>query len=125
MIEIIKTENEDAVRGFCECSNLLYADDFEAYTALDRNEMIGYCIFQLRDLLTVVDARAKEEYGAELCDGLVRAVLNHAYNNGVNTAVFSNRFNIETWKKLQAFGHNVKTVKDIDNFLTNCKKCAH
>ncbi|WP_312641643.1 GNAT family N-acetyltransferase [Hydrogenoanaerobacterium sp.] len=125
MLELRKTENEDAVRSFCQYSNLLYTDEYESYAALDRGKLVGYCIFQLGGTLTIVDVGVKEEYGAELCDGLVRAVFHYASASGVNSAIFADVFDDDIWKLLQPYGYTDKSVHDIDNFLSNCKKCGH
>lgn len=124
MLELKHTRNEDALRGFCEYSNLLCADEFEAYAAYDAGETVGYCIFELGEALLLLDTRVEAGYGAALCDGLVRAVLDYACKRGVNRAEFAQSFCPQSWEQLHALGYTVKTVQNIDNFLTNCKNCA-
>lgn len=125
MLELKKAESEDALHAFCECSNQMYDEKFEAYEALDGDEIVGYCLFLGGgETLLLADAQVKDEYGPALADGLVRAVFNYGLSLGLHRAFFAAEFNEKTWESLASFGHGDKCVKDIDNFLSNQKNCG-
>lgn len=125
MLELKKQWQEDAVREYCAASALAYHAGCEAYAATDGQGSAGYCVFTLAGgelALWAVQVRA--DYGAELADGLVRAVLAYALHEGVCTARFAPCFDGALRDKLRPFGHVEDTVADIDNFLTICKNCG-
>lgn len=125
MLELKKVDAEDALKAFCEASNLLYSEEYESYAAFDRGEPVGYCLFLLRGgRLTLIDAGAQPEYGAALIDGLVRSVLGYARSCGAGPAEFAGSFDKDTFARLRAFGFANKLIEDIDKFLSTCKNCV-
>lgn len=123
MLEL-KQQQEDAVRECCAASALTYSAGCEAYAATDGQGGAGYCVFTLEGgTLTLLAVQLRPDYGAELADGLVRAVLAYALHQGICSARFAPGFDSGLRDKLRAFGHIDETVSDIDKFLTSCKNC--
>lgn len=124
MLEIKKAERTPELERLCEAHAVALADGAELYCA-HCGGFVGCCAFTVEgELLTICGAWAEQEYGAALCDGLVRAVYQYALAHGAKRAEFSSLFPETLWRALSDFGHTHKTDNDIDNFLTKCKNCA-
>lgn len=124
MLELRLTKNKDDISAFCARSGLGGMNDALAYEAVCGGKIAGYCLFTLGSTLSLADAVCDAEFGAALCDGLVRAVLNYAALAGVTSAQFAESFNAEVYEALNEFGFKSKTICDIDIFLTTCKACG-
>ena len=125
MLELRHIEDKEALRSFCLSFKQPFTNKLEAYAAFCGGGAVGVCFFTIEDELLLRDAIIEEEYGAELCDGLVRAVLNYAELHGVVRAKFAEGFNEKAKESLHRFGFKQNVIEDIDKFLTGCKSCSN
>lgn len=103
--------------------NTLDIDDeiFSIAEAVDNGKVTGYAIYHFKDDSVVLDY-CTSDGDLYLYDGLVRAVLFIAVNNGIEKATFAlkDKTYIEKLGFVQKC-HNC--LSDLSNFLNNCKSC--
>lgn len=89
--------------------------------AMDNGKVIGFGIYHYSDGNVVIDY-IDSKSDLELYDGIVRTILFLALNNNINSAVFNIDDKIKLIK-LRFISKNENTIRDIANFMDNCKKC--
>lgn len=94
-----------------------------AYCFYDGKEMQGYLLYSILDKQGLLLACRFENQN--MLDGLVRAVLSSLLDASIDTASFSDKFDISTLRLLKIIGENEEKVTSITNLFYNCNGCKN
>lgn len=87
MLEL-KNVPEGQIERIADILGLDLFEDEQLFIALDGQEVKGWCLYALTDLQVVIAEVYADEEDEFIKDGLIRAVMNFAYNHGIRYADF-------------------------------------
>lgn len=124
MIVMTRETDTQKVREICALEGIDYSEDIKLFAAKDKDELLGYSLFSLTDKLTIINISTPQILWNSIGDGLFRATLNCAVENGVRSAKIEKAL----LKKLS--GNVIPTEKvtesidDCEEFLLSIKRCG-
>ena len=124
MLALSHMEDEELVRGLCARAGAGYCPGLEAYAAFDGGRTAGFCLFSREGKeLVFLTCSWDRELGIGLCDGLLRAAMDHACRQGAVKAGFSDSFPQELLAELIRLGYSAAPF-DMEEFFTGCRHCG-
>ncbi len=99
MITLKTTENKQEAKEFFEKANLEFSEYSDCLLAKDREEVLGYCLFDIKDNKMMIFA-IEPQNDIMLLDGVLRSVLHIAASRNLEEAVASDNTPLNVFKTL-------------------------
>ena len=88
MIEIKKNEDINEIKQLCKISGIEFNDTTNAATMMDREERLGFSIFDIVDNKAILkNLEPTDDYA--LADGMLRSTIHIALQNNCNSVFYS------------------------------------
>ena len=124
MIVLKKETDSTAIAKICETQGLEYNENVGAFVAKDREEILGYSLFSVKEDLTLIDIETSPILWKSIGDGLFRATINFAIENGISPVKIEDKL-LEKLTGDIILKENAKPViEDCEKFLQESKRCA-
>lgn len=126
MLEMAEVTNRSQVQQYCKALSLPFGDEKQAFDALDKDEICGFCIFRIqKDTVYIEGLFSQTDFGTSLYDGLLRAVMNFASSRGIKNVYLEMSIGREILNQIEPLHFIKNTPMDIEDFFKtfrNCKK---
>ena len=124
MIEIHPLRDTDKLCELYKTQNVTMNEYSMAVVASDREEIIGFCLFELKkDGLLVHSLEPKED--VFFADGILRSAMHVGVENGINEAFYSENAPVELFETLEFIKNAEKKELNVGKLLSSCQSCAN
>lgn len=122
MIEIKTEQSVEAVKKLCADCGLEYTADTYAAVMRDKDETLGFSVFDMRRSFAVVRALSPVS-DIPLADGMLRSTIHIALSGGCTAVFYDDTAPEELFMRL-GFVKN-KEIKELDSakLFESCKSC--
>ena len=111
------------ITGYEDAAEQINADSVHIVESFNGTEKNGYGIYSIsEDNVVIYDYKSEE---LAITDGIIRAILFKGMLGGKNRCEFelTDSEKYEEVIKLGFINKNAKSINDISDFMSNCKKC--
>ena len=120
MLTLKPTNDPALIKDLCEKNGLQFSENIKAFIA-ENNGICGYSLYYIKSNFVLVEI--VDVFGdTALFDGIIRAVLNSAFLNGINIAKFENSVDEKLLYKFNFITKSDNKINSIEAFLSGCKK---
>ncbi len=122
MLEI--HERQDTV-GYENVVSTILAENLKIVESINNGEVNGYGIYSVGENGLAIHDYKSDQW--EITDGIIRTILFKGLLGGINRCDFQVR-DVEKQEKLIKLGfikEDVKSIEDINEFMSGCKNCKH
>ena len=124
MIEIHPLRDTVKLAELYKSAETLMNDASMAVVASDKDEILGFCLFELNnDSLLVHSLEPKED--VYFADGILRAALHVGVENGKNKAFYSENAPEKLFESLKFIKNAEKKQLDVEKLFSSCQSCAN
>lgn len=123
MIALTAEKNADTVAQICGKEGTPATEQTVVYTAKDKEEILGYLIFEVSDRLRMINIVTEPLLWNSLGDGLFRAGLNYACEHGISGAVIEKPLFERLKGNIIPDNIEEREIKDCEKFLQSIKRC--
>lgn len=124
MIEIHPLRDTDKLRELYKTQNVTMNEHSMAVVASDRGEILGFCLFELKnDGLFVHSLEPKED--VFFADGILRSALHVGVENGVNEAFYSENAPVELFEALKFIKNAENRELNVGKLFSSCQSCGN
>lgn len=122
MLEILVCEEKEKTEELYKSLGLEYKPEFLAIRAMNREECLGFSLFEINGNIETVFA-VEPKTDRMLADGLIRSALHVGCERGITEAYYSGDNYIELYEKIN-FIEDLETKKlKLQNLFTDCCAC--
>lgn len=121
MLSILPVTDNSELCEIYASANMPLTENAGAVVAKNGNEILGLCLFTLKENITVSYLEPAEDL--MLADGILRSALHVAECNGVFTAYYSNTAPINVLKKLDFISDEAEKTLKIEKLHQSCHGC--
>lgn len=124
MIELKKETDAEKIKEISKKEGINFSEDIKLFVAKDKEETLGYSIFEMTDKLCVLNIDTPPILWNSIGDGLFRATLNFAIESGITSGSIDEKLleklkgSVIPEEKLTA------TIDDCETFLQSIKRCG-
>lgn len=90
MITLKTVEEKDEAKALFEKENLEFCEFSDCLCAKDREEVLGYCLFDIKDNIMTIRA-IEPQNDLMLLDGILRSTLHIAASRNLTEAVYTDK----------------------------------
>lgn len=122
MLEIHERQDTN---GYENVVATILTENIHIVESINNGAVNGYGIYSVGDNGLAIHDYESSEW--EIIDGIIRAILFKGMLGGINRCDFQVR-DVEKQNKLIKLGFikdDLKQIEDINDFMSNCKKCKH
>ena len=122
MLEIHERQDTN---GYENVVATILSENIHIVESINNGAVNGYGIYSVGDNGLAIHDYESSEW--EIIDGIIRAILFKGMLGGINRCDFQVR-DVEKQNKLIKLGFikdDLKQIEDINDFMSNCKKCKH
>ena len=124
MIEIHPLRDTDKLCELYKKQNVTINEYSMAVVASDREEIQGFCLFELKsDGLLVHSLEPKED--VFFADGILRSALHVGVENGVNEAFYYENAPEKLFETLKFIKNAEKKELNVGKLFSSCQSCAN
>ena len=124
MIEIHPLRDTDKLCALYKKQNITMNEHSMAVVASDREDILGFCLFELKnDGLLVHSLEPKED--VFFADGILRSALHVGVENGVNEAFYSENAPEKLFETLKFIKNAEKKELNVGKLFSSCQSCAN
>ena len=125
MLEIKPYLDRATVSGYCRKCGKPYSEAFYLYLAKDGGETLAAGLFEMQpDRVTALHYESTDPQDFFLLDGILRAGLNYASEQGVETGVLPEELRQAHKAAFERLNYPPECEMNIVNFFTKYKNCA-
>lgn len=121
MIEIRPLREKNALATLYNDNNIVMNDKSIAIVAVDGQEVLGFCLFDLAE--SVVVHLISPENDVSFADGLLRSALHVGVENGIMTAFYSEMASKEIFERLRFIKNADKRELNVEKLFSSCQNC--
>lgn len=119
MISVLPCRDKEIIKSLFEKHNVSYGEFSGAVIATQRDERLGYCLYNLTSSSMMVFT-VEPQSDIPLADGILRSALHVAAENFVFDAFYSDSAPIELFKTLNFIKNSDEKRLDIDKLFGGC-----
>jgi hypothetical protein len=108
----------------CKRHGKLYSEAFYLYAAENRGELLAEGLFEVKSELAQISAYSGPEDDPALFDGILRAGLNYAGEQGIEKGSIPEDFRYQRRGMFRKLNYPVATTFNIVNFFQKYKNCV-
>lgn len=125
MLTITPCLDKQTVAAYCKKCRKLYSAAFYLYLAKDRDELLAAGLFEVGgEQVQVVLYEADDQNDPFLFDGILRAGLNYAAEQGITKGVIPEAFRLAHGELFARLNYPIQSAFDISNFFHKYKNCS-
>ena len=117
----LKLTTSDTAKDFYEKEKLLFCENSNALLAKDREEVLGYCLFEIQDALTVYKIEPMKDL--PLLDGVLRSTLHVGCERGKTDAFYADTAPEAVFEALGFVKNKAEKRLDVDKLFKSCCSC--
>ncbi len=121
MLVLKPTDDKNLIKEYCEKDNIPFSNVSNLLLATDKDEVLGYCLFDIDKVLTVHTINPVED--VFLLDGILRSTLHVGCERGIVDAFYSDAAPIEKIKLLGFIKDVDEKRLDVDKLFGSCCGC--
>ena len=118
----VKLTTSDIAKEFYEKENLSFSENSNALLSKDREEVLGYCLFDILDDEMVISA-IEPKADLMLLDGVLRSTLHIAASRNLAKATYTDKTPKEVFKTL-GFLKEDESLNIGKLYESGCKGCG-
>ncbi|MEG1886592.1 MAG: hypothetical protein RR177_00555 [Oscillospiraceae bacterium] len=123
MLQILPLRDKTELIKLYGKSNIELKNNCMAVSAVCDDEIIGYALFSLDKQIVIYDLQPREDI--PLADGILRAALHVAVENGVLEARYQNTGLKPILKRLRFIQNDDKCTLNIEKLFSSCQSCEN
>ena len=123
MIVLKRETDVENIISICKEENVEYADNVGVFVARDRDEILGYSLFFVGQSLAIKNVKTPLVLWKSIGDGLFRATINFAIENGISTATMEQSLLEKLTGDIIPEDKATAVVEDCEKFLEEIKRC--
>lgn len=125
MLTITPCLDKQMVASYCKKCRKPYSAAYYLYLAQNREELLGAALFEVgSDAVSVLFYEAADPADAFLFDGVVRAGLNYANQQGLENGVIPEEFRHAHRELFAKLNYPAQPQFNINNFFAKYKNCG-
>ena len=122
MIEIHPLRDIENLKKLYKKSNVQMSDCSMAIVASDNDEVLGYCLFDMRDNdLMIFSIEPTDD--VSFADGLIRSALHVGVENGRMTAFYAENAPEKLFSTLGFIKNAEKRELNVNKLFSSCQNC--
>lgn len=122
MIEIHPLRDIENLKKLYKKSNVQMSDCSMAIVASDNDEVLGYCLFDMRDNdLMIFSIETTDD--VSFADGLIRSALHVGVENGRMTAFYAENAPEKLFSTLGFIKNAEKRELNVNKLFSSCQNC--
>lgn len=126
MLTITPCLDKSIVSSYCKKCRQVYSAALYLYIAEDRGQSLGAALFEIGgDRVRIVYYEAADPADAFLFDGIMRAGLNYASQQGLANGLIPEDFRYTHRELFAKLNYPVQPLFDITNFFSKYKNCGN
>ena len=122
MIEIHPLRDIEKLKTLYKKSNVQMSDCSMAIVASDNDEVLGYCLFDMRDNDVMIFSIEPTD-DVNFADGLLRSALHVGVENGRMTAFYSENAPKKLFSTLCFIKNAEKRELNVNKLFSSCQNC--
>ena len=122
MISLAPLKNIDEIKSFFEKLNLEYNEFSGCVTAKDKDEILGFCLYDLSDKMIIRHIEPMNDLA--LADGILRSTLHVATEKSIMNAFYADTMPEEFFEKLNFVKEKSEKSLDVDKLFQSCCSCG-
>lgn len=124
MIEIHPLRDSVKLAELYRSANIKMCDGSMAVVASDREEILGFCLFEMySDNILIHALEPKED--AYFADGILRSALHVGVENGKSLAFYSENAPENLFKMLKFIKNEDDRELNVEKLFSSCQSCAN
>ena len=121
MIVLKPTDNRAKVQEYYEKENIPFGEFSNLLLATEKDEVLGYCLFDIEDTLTV--HKIEPQNDLSLLDGVLRSTLHVGCERGIFDAFYSNTAPETVFETLKFIKNKDEKSLNVDKLFKSCCDC--
>ena len=122
MITLKTLENTEEIKELFQKEELLYNQNSNCLCAKDREDILGYCLFDIDSEKITVRAIEPQD-DISLCDGILRSTLHVAHERGIVKAYYADKSPENIFEMLRFIKSLTEKSLDINKLFESCCGC--
>lgn len=124
MIEIHPLRDSVRLAELYKSTNIKMCDKSMAVVASDREEILGFCLFEMNeDNIFIHSLEPKEDI--YFADGILRSALHVGVENGKSLAFYSEKATEDLFKTLKFIKNQDNRELNVEKLFSSCQSCAN
>ena len=124
MIEIHPLRELNKLAELYKSSDVLMNADSMAVVATDRDEILGYCLFEIKEDNLIIHALEPKD-NVYFADGILRSALHVGVENGKSKAFYSEKAPETLFKNLLFIKNAKNRELNVDKLFSSCQSCGN
>lgn len=122
MITLGPVRDKEKVKELFEERNIPWCEDSDCVAAMDRDEVLGLCLYNLdKEKITVLHIEPLEDIA--LADGILRSTLHVAAERNIMNAFYGDTVSEDFLSKIGFIKNREEKTLDIDKLFKSCCGC--
>lgn len=121
MLVLKPTDDKKLIKEYFEKENIPFTDASNLLLATDREDVIGYCLFDVDKVLTVHKVEPMNDLF--LLDGVIRSTLHVGCERNVTDAFYTETAPEKIFETLGFVKNKAEKRLDIDKLFQSCCGC--
>ena len=124
MIEIHPLREQDKLVRLYDSSDISFCENSMAVVASDKDEILGFCLFEMNDDNILVHALEPRD-DVYFADGILRSALHVGVENGKQSAFYSEKAPENLFEALKFVKNKDTKELDVGKLFSSCGSCAN
>ena len=121
MLVLKPVSDKNLIKEYYEKENIPFSDNANLLLATDREEVLGYCLFDISKTLTVHIVKPLDDIF--LLDGVLRSTLHVGCERGITDAFYSSTAPEDKFNTLNFIKSQEEKRLDVDKLFASCCGC--
>ena len=121
MIVLKPTEDKNLIKQYYEKANIPFSDNAKLLLATAGQEVLGFCLFDIDDVLTVYKIEPMNDL--PLLDGVLRSTLHVGCERGKTDAFYAESAPEAVFEALGFVKNKTEKRLDVDKLFKSCCSC--
>ncbi len=121
MIILKPTDDENLIKEYYQKENIAFSAASNLLLATERDEVLGYCLFDVDDVLTVHIIEPLNDLS--LLDGVLRSTLHVGCERGVVDAFYADTAPEAAFNTLGFIKNKAEKRLDVEKLFKSCCSC--
>ncbi|MBO5211474.1 MAG: hypothetical protein J6B80_06050 [Clostridia bacterium] len=121
MIILKPTQDKNLIKKYYDKENISFSEFSNLLLATDREEVLGFCLFDIDDVLTVYKIEPMNDL--PLLDGVLRSTLHVGCERGKTDAFYTETAPEAIFESLGFVKNKSERRLDVDKLFKSCCDC--
>lgn len=121
MLVLKPTDDKNLIKEYYEKENIPFSDKSNLLLAADREDVLGYCLFDIDNALTVYKIEPMDDIF--LLDGVLRSTLHVGCERGKTDAFYADIAPEAIFERLGFVKDKVEKRLDVEKLFKSCCDC--